>query len=53
MDLFQNGDEQGAALRMLNHLEANLTHKSAPTWIGQFTNLVEGGASTQPTPDTE
>lgn len=53
IDLFQSGDEQGAALRMLDHLQANLTHKSAPTWIGQFTSLVEGGSLEQPTPETE
>lgn len=43
VDLFQSGDQRAAALRMLAHLEKNLTHKSAPSWIAQFTSLVEGG----------
>lgn len=43
VDLFQSGDQQGAALRMLEHLKKNMTHKSAPKWISQFTRLVEGG----------
>ena len=42
VDLFRNGDQRGSALRMLEHLKANLTHKSAPKWIGEFTLLVEG-----------
>lgn len=45
VDLFGAGDQQGAALRMLEHLKAHLTHKSAPTWINQFTQLVEGGTA--------
>lgn len=44
IDLFQSGDQRGAAIRMLEHLKKNLTHKSAPKWIGQFTTLVEGGS---------
>lgn len=43
VDLFVNGDQRGAALRMLEHLKTNLTHKSAPKWIEQFTRLVETG----------
>ena len=43
VDLFRNGDQRGAALRMLEQLKKNLTHKSAPTWIVQFTSLVETG----------
>lgn len=44
VDLFKSGDQRGAALRMLDHLKKNLTHKSAPKWITQFTTLVEGGS---------
>ena len=44
VDLFQAGDQRGAALRMLEHLKKHLTHKSAPKWITQFTTLVEGGS---------
>lgn len=43
VDLFRCGDEKGASIRMLQHLKENLTHKSAPRWITQFTSLVEGG----------
>ncbi len=50
VDLFSNGDEKGAALRMLEHLKENLKHKSAPKWIKQFTSLVKGEA---PVPEEE
>ena len=43
IDLFRSGDQRGSALRMLEHLKKNLTHKSAPTWIVQFTSLIETG----------
>jgi len=42
VDLFNNGDQRGAALRMLEHLKKHLSHQSAPKWIGQFTSLVKG-----------
>jgi hypothetical protein len=42
VDLFRNGDQRGAALRMLEHLKVYLAHKSAPKWIAEFTSLVEG-----------
>lgn len=42
VDLFDHGDQRASALRMLAHLEKNLTHKSAPTWIKQFTRLING-----------
>ena len=50
VDLFNNGDQRGAALRMLEHLKKNLNHQSAPKWIGQFTSLVKGEA---PVPEEE
>lgn len=40
MDLFRNGDESGAALRMLAHIEKHLAHKSAKQWGEQFKNLL-------------
>lgn len=52
VDLFSNGDQRGSALRMLEHLKVNLTHKSAPRWIAQFTRLVEG-KSAEPEPEEE
>jgi len=42
VDLFDNGDQRASALRMLEHLQENLTHKSAPKWIKEFTRLIEG-----------
>jgi hypothetical protein len=44
VDLFRNGDEKGASIRMLKHLKENMSHKSAPRWITQFTTLVKGGS---------
>ena len=41
-DLFAAGDQKAAALRMLTHLKENLKHNSAPQWIIEFTNLIEG-----------
>lgn len=48
VDLFRSGDQKGSAVRMLQHLKENLTHKSAPRWIGQFTSLVEAGSIVPP-----
>lgn len=42
-DLFRNGDESGAAVRMLAHLENNLTHTSARDWGEQFKALLTPG----------
>ena len=39
-DLFRSGDEKAAALRMLEHIEENLDHKSARTWGTQFRELL-------------
>lgn len=50
VDLFNNGDQRGAALRMLEHLKKNLSHQSAPKWISQFTSLVKGEV---PVPEEE
>ncbi|MDB4538170.1 hypothetical protein N9230_06130, partial [Akkermansiaceae bacterium] len=41
-DLFSAGDQRAAALRMLDHLKENLSHSSAPQWITEFTNLING-----------
>ncbi len=50
VDLFNAGDEQESARRMLAHLKKHLQHKSAPGWIKQFTSLVKG-EPIQPTED--
>jgi hypothetical protein len=41
-DLFKAGDERGAAIRMLSHIEENLSHESAPQWAEAFTTLLQG-----------
>ena len=40
VDLFESGDEKGAALRMLEHIEENLDHKNARNWGAQFRELL-------------
>lgn len=45
LDLFSNGDESGAAVRMLAHLQKYLNHPSAREWEEQFRKLLK--------PDTE
>jgi hypothetical protein len=41
VDLFRNGDENGAAVRMLAHLEKFITHPSARDWSDEFRNLLK------------
>lgn len=40
MDLYQHGDEGGAAVRMLAHLEKYINHASAREWSDQFKQLL-------------
>lgn len=42
VDLFKAGDQKGAAVRMLGHIEKFNSHKSSPEWIADFRSLVEG-----------
>ncbi|MEK6232489.1 MAG: hypothetical protein N2A42_11620 [Luteolibacter sp.] len=42
VDLFSNGDEQAAALRMVDHIKRNMSHDAAPKWIDDFTALIQG-----------
>ena len=41
IDVFKAGDQRGAALRMLKHLEKNIAHHRATEWEGAFRELVE------------
>jgi hypothetical protein len=41
VDLFRNGDESAAALRMLAHLEKHINHPSARKWGDDFKNLLK------------
>jgi hypothetical protein len=48
-DLFKHGDQQGAATRMLAHLERNISHKSSMQWVTEFAELLSGkGAAIAP-----
>jgi hypothetical protein len=40
LDLFRSGDEGGAAVRMLDHIQKYLNHRSAREWGDQFKNLL-------------
>ena len=39
-DLFKAGDQKGAAVRMLGHIEKYLGHKNEAKWIEAFEGLV-------------
>ncbi len=41
LDLFKAGDERGAAVRMLAHIEKNLSHHAAPKWAADFIGLLQ------------
>ena len=42
VDVFNAGDERGAAIAMLQHIEKHLAHQSATQWAEQFTSLLMG-----------
>lgn len=50
VDLFRNGDESGASVRMLAHLEKYIGHASAREWSDQFQRLLKPEIQVQPTP---
>lgn len=50
MDLFHAGDESGAAVRMLAHLEKNINHPSAREWGEQFKKLLTPATPVIPAP---
>src|SRR5690606_29046891 len=52
VDLYRHGDQRGAALRMLAHIEKNLTHTKSRDWASQFQQLLspeDPSASAVPT----
>ncbi|MBC8127464.1 MAG: hypothetical protein H8M99_10030 [Gloeobacteraceae cyanobacterium ES-bin-144] len=51
LDLFANGDENGAAVRMLNHIQQYLTHHSAREWTEQFMGLLKPKPKVAPAPN--
>lgn len=50
MDLFSNGDEGGAAKRMLAHIEKYISHESAREWSEEFKTLLAPPVVTSPEP---
>ena len=50
LDLFRNGDERAAALRMLTHIEGNLSHENAPKWADEFSTLLQTAPAEAPAP---
>lgn len=46
VDLFSHGDQAGAAVRMLAHLEKHINHASAREWSDQFKKLLTPAPST-------
>ena len=51
LDLFASGDQKGAALRMLKHIERYLGHKNEAKWIADFESLVKTGELPPPKED--
>lgn len=45
-DLYKAGDQKRAALKMLEHIEANLTHAKAREWGDRFRTLIDPPAVT-------
>ncbi len=48
VDLFNSGDENGAAVRMLALIEKNIAHPSAREWSEQFKTLLQPKATVTP-----
>lgn len=51
VDLFQCGDQRGAALRMLSHLGDHMQHANAPKWVEEFQKLIDAEQSVSRQPD--
>jgi hypothetical protein len=52
-DLFTHGDQSGAAVRMLAHIQLNITHPSAREWGEQFKDLLTPRATIAAPPTAE
>lgn len=48
VDLFRNGDQSGAAVRMLAHLEKYIAHPSARQWGEELRGLLKPAAAVPP-----
>lgn len=47
VDLFKAGDERAAAIRMLSHIESNITHPDARQWASDFAELLQKNIDTK------
>lgn len=45
VDLFKAGDQAGAALRMINHIEKNISNTNAKEWSEQFRGMLTSGTT--------
>jgi hypothetical protein len=50
VDLFKAGDEKAAAMRMLQHIDENLSHESAPKWAEDFVTMLQVKESPESNP---
>ncbi len=50
MDLFKAGDQSGAALRMLSHIEKHVAHPAAKEWSDQFRQALSPTPPAAPVP---
>lgn len=50
VDLFKAGDEKAAAMRMLKHIDENLSHESAPKWAEDFVSMLQVKESSESEP---
>jgi hypothetical protein len=51
VDLFKAGDERAGAIRMLEHIQKNISHDAAKGWTQTFSSLLQKEEKT--TPDAE
>lgn len=51
LDLFRNGDESGASVRMLALLEKNISHPSAKAWSEQLQQLLKPATAAEDAPE--
>jgi hypothetical protein len=51
-DLFKNGDESGAAKRMIEHIQKFITHKDVRNWTQQLSDFLGDGAAKTSAADT-
>lgn len=53
VDLFTQGDQKGAAVRMLDHLEKHVAHPSIREWGQEFRKLLAPASPQAPATETE